>query len=142
MRLEKRFLVKQKNGIIIPYEPRLYHGNINKFGNKDFWIEFRNIYKQRSIQENRYLFGCVIKILVEQTEYFGGWESIEAYRWLEWFFLNNWPDKKPKKWVSVKDLSTVDFEALMERIREYAPMEWGCIIPEPNEVDLVGEVIF
>jgi len=142
MRLEKRFLVKQKNGIIIPDEWRLYHNNIKKFKDQDFWVVFEKVFKQRSIQENRYLFGCVIKILIEQTESFGGWESIEVYRWLEWFFLNNWPDEKPRPWISIKNLSTLDFEALMERIREYAPQEWDCIIPEPNQVNLTGEVIF
>lgn len=114
--------------------------NRQKHSQRFFSIE--PIYKQRSIQENRYLFGVPIKILREETEQFGGWEPLEVYRWLEWFFLNNYPDDgEPHRWVSIKELSTKDFEELMEAIRRWGASEMGIDIPEPNEARVVGEEI-
>ena len=106
------------------------------------FIAIEPIYRQRSIQENRYLFGVPIKILIEETEQFGGWEPLEVYHWLEWFFLNNYPDDgKPQRWVSIKELSTIDFEKLMDAIRRWGAVEHGINIPEPNEARVWGETI-
>ena len=37
--------------------------------------------------------------------------------------------------TSTTDLSTVEFESYLERIRRWASLDLNCFIPQPNEVD-------
>ena len=140
--LVMRHLIQAKDGHIIPYDSQSFKGDLIKLDGKDLFCVLESIYKQRSIPENRYLFGVIIKILRTETEDFGGWNAIEVYRWLEWKFLNDYPEtEKPEPWKFIKELSTVNFEELMDRIREWAAVELGCYIPLPNEVEVLGEPI-
>lgn len=122
------------------YDKKRYEKVLKKFDNKDGFITIEPVYKQRTIPENRYFFGVVIKILIEETEMFGGWDKIGVYRWIESEFLNKSPLQN-KGWVLIKKLNTKSFEELMTRIRDWASLELGAYIPEPNEVQLFGEII-
>lgn len=138
--LVMRHLIQAKDGHIVPYDLDAFKSTLRKLDGKDLFCVLESIYKQRSLQENRYLFGVVIKILREETEDFGGWDAHEVYRWLEWKFLNDYPGK-PEPWKLIKELSTVNFEELMDRVREWASVELGCYIPLPNECEVLGEPI-
>ena len=145
MRVLKRFLGRVPKGkptTLILDERDKFTENLCNFEGKDVWLEIYPVGKQRSIQQNRYLFGVVIEVLVNETEDFGGWDSYNVYGWLEWKFLNDYPDDGgPREWVRIKDLSTVNFEELMTKIREWASVDLGCCIPEPNEAIVFGEPI-
>jgi len=98
--------------------------------------------RQRSLPQNKYLFGVVIPTLINETEDFGGWDSYSVYKWLEWKFLNDYPDDgKPREWVHIKNLDTVNFEKLMTFAREWASIDLSCYIPTPNEVFMLSEPI-
>jgi len=133
------FLFHCQDSILDIDDRERYKKVLQKFNGKDGFITIEPIYKQRTIPENRYFFGVVIPTLINETEMFGGWDKIEVYRWLEWKFLNDNPLQRG--WVLIKKLSTKDFEKLMTRIRDWASMDLGAYIPEPNEVELFGEII-
>ncbi|MHA1720093.1 MAG: hypothetical protein ACTSXK_11270 [Promethearchaeota archaeon] len=139
MKINKYFYFSVKNGKMKIEDMEGFKKTLSKFEGKDGWLLLQSNYRQRTLPENRYLFGVVIKILKDTPE-FSGWDSIEVYRWLEWKFLNDYP-KEIHEWVSIKNLSTVDFEELMTRIREWGAIELGIYIPEPNEVDIQGDII-
>jgi len=137
----KRFLFRCKEGKVVIDDQERYDKVLKSFEGKDGFLVLEKIYKQRSIQENRYLFGVIIPILINETEIFGGWDKESVYRWFEGHFLNNFPTKKPREWITIKELSTKDFEELMERIRQWASIELGIYIPLPIEVEEFGEVV-
>ena len=123
------------------YDRELFDKSLDHFRGKDACLEISPIDKKRSVPQNRYLFGVVIELLVTETEDFGGWDSYSVYKHLERKFLNDYPIDEPREWVHIKNLSTVDFEELMTKVREWASMEVGCYIPEPHEATVFGEPI-
>ena len=138
--LTQRFLFTRRKGKVVLDDKDRFEKALMRYEDKDGFLTIEPIYKQRSLQENRYLFGVVIPVLNE-TEDFGGWDKEAVYRYLEFKFLNDFPGEKPREWVKIKELTTIDFEELMERIREWAAIEFGANIPVPNEAVVLGEVI-
>jgi dihydroorotate dehydrogenase len=93
--------------------------------------------KQRSNNQNRYYHGVVVKTLSEHT----GFTSDEMHEVLKHKFLKTYLHVVNKKGSveevqiskSTKDLNTKEFEDYMTKVREWASIELGCWIPEPNE---------
>jgi len=144
LQLIKQHLVhipKDKSKPIKFYDREPFDRSVDRLRGKDAWMGLAPIERTRTIQQNRYLFGVVIEVLIAETEIFGGWESHNVYKHLERKFLNDYPIDEPREWVSIKHLSTVDFEKLMESIRQWASADLACYIPEPNEAIVFGEPI-
>jgi len=87
--------------------------------------------KNRSNNENNYMWGVVIPILAEHF----GYDNEEMHEALKWLFLRKHKDGRPDTCRSTTELSTVEFEEYMSKIRMWASSEWEVNIPEPNEVD-------
>ena len=93
--------------------------------------------ENRSNQQNRYYWGCVIKLFSEHL----GYTADEMHEILRVKFLlrpvfvmkNLDTVCIPK---STTSLTTVEFEEYITSIREWASIEFGCYLPIPNEVEI------
>lgn len=92
---------------------------------------------RRSLNQNAYYWGVVVKLISEHT----GYEQEEVHALLKQMFN---PKEMPvrDKWgfenearvgASTSQLSTLDFEVYLERIRRWAAMTLGVVIPDPGE---------
>lgn len=100
--------------------------------------EFYKYSTNRSIQQNKYYFGVVLEVLSEDT----GYHVEELHEILKALFLSRAMDIRTKKGNekvttvrSTADLTTVEFEEYIERIRQWASSELAIWIPEPHEQD-------
>jgi len=89
--------------------------------------------KVRSLEQNGYYHAVVVDLLAEKI----GYTHDEMHDALKLKFLLKENFGKPPTLGSTKELSTVEFEELMARIREWAVTELdGFLIPLPNEVEV------
>ena len=82
----------------------------------------------RSINQNNYYWGVVVKIMADFT----GYTEDEMHDALRLKFLGK--DGILKTMKSTKDLSTVEMEEYLANIRMWASRDLGVYIPLPNEV--------
>jgi len=84
--------------------------------------------KKRSNKENRYYWGIVIKMISDYT----GFSEDEAHDSMRMLFLKD-RSGKVETIKSSKDLSTVEFEEYLSKIRMFASKELSLYIPDPNQ---------
>lgn len=98
-------------------------------------------YKQdRSNSQNRYYWGVVIKLLSDHISY----DTSDTHEILKHKFLKSWATIKNKKGQettfeitkSTTGLTTKEFEEFMTQVRQWASIELGLWIPEPNEAPM------
>jgi hypothetical protein len=83
---------------------------------------------RRSLNQNAYYWGVVLKLLSEHT----GYEIEEMHEVLKVLFnQGNFGEVKFGK--STAKLSTIDFMAYLEQIQRWAAQELGVVIPDPNQ---------
>ena len=93
-------------------------------------LTLRKETKKRTDPQNRYYWGVIIKML---GDYFG-YEPEEMHEALKMEFLKvNGPIPTVK---STTKLTTVEFNDYIGRIIRWAAMEYGVVLPDPNEVEL------
>lgn len=99
-------------------------------GKDDFFvIEIQKSKRIRSLNQNKYYWGVVVKIIANHT----GYTSDETHQQLARVFLSY--KNGPHLFVhSTTKLNTVDFEAYLEKCRKWAQQDMGCYIPLPNEI--------
>ena len=92
--------------------------------------------KIRSTPENKYYWGVVVEILSDEL----GYSKNEIHEILKGMFLSDVKFLKTKNGVkearipkSTTELTTAEFENYLSEIRQWAIMELGILIPEPNE---------
>ena len=87
--------------------------------------------KERSLEQNSYYWGVVIKILEDDGP---GYSKDEWHEALKAKFLTyeNVPGIPTQ--LSTTQLSTIEFEIYLEKIRRWAASFLGINIPEPNQV--------
>lgn len=99
-------------------------------GKDDFFvIEIQKSKRIRSLNQNKYYWGVVVKIIANHT----GYTSDETHQQLGRMFLSY----KNGATVFVKSttkLNTVDFEDYLDKCRNWAREEMSCYIPMPNEI--------
>jgi len=84
--------------------------------------------KQRSNPQNRYLWGCIYKLVSDHT----GYTAEECHQIFTEKFISY--EKNGRQFVrSTTKLTTKEFEEYAEKIRRLASMELQLYIPEPNE---------
>lgn len=86
--------------------------------------------KARSTNQNSYYHGVIVRMLADEL----GYTDEEMHEAIKWQFLQKKGAKIPTV-RSTSDLSTVEFEDLMSRIRTWASSELKVYLPAPNEVD-------
>lgn len=94
--------------------------------------------KPRSIQENNYYFGVVVKTIGDEI----GEAPQRTHELLKSLFLKEITYKtirnKPERFERIKsttELSTVEMEVYLEEIRRWAAEFLNVSIPEPNQVE-------
>lgn len=92
------------------------------------YLSIKKQRKQRSNPQNRYMWGCVYKLVSDHT----GYTTAEVHDLFKRKFLAY---EKKGRWfaMSTAQLNTVEFEAYMEEIRRFAAVHLSLYIPEPNE---------
>ena len=125
----------------------IFHGSILKgkviFDDRDsfdnYLLSLENMFvdivikkrrKDRSNQQNRYMWGVVYKIISETT----GHTEDEIHDSMRAMFLMDNLGKFPIMRSSTS-LTTAEMEEYLEKIRQWAAQELSCIIPLPNEVE-------
>lgn len=100
-----------------------------RFRGRDVQVAISPKSKQRSVRENAYYWGVVIPLLCDWC----GYSPDEMHDALKYKFLFDFDKERGLARIgSTAKLSTVEFEDLMTKIREWASRE-GVFIPEPNE---------
>jgi hypothetical protein len=91
---------------------------------------------QRSLEQNRYYWGVVIKLLCEEI----GLNEDELHEVLKYKFLKEHAENKVLGEVdfvkSTTDLNTKEMEEYLEKIRVWATEFLNMNIPLPNEVEI------
>jgi len=106
---------------------------LSSLAGKDVELVVRRRRKQRSLQQNAYYHGVIVKMLADHF----GYRPEEMHEALKFEFLRRDPDdRRPLATVrSTTSLSTQDFEDFQERVRQWALEEHEVLIPLPNEVE-------
>lgn len=95
--------------------------------------------KNRSNPQNKYYWGCVVQILSDEL----GYTKNEIHDLIKFRFLSSPESIKGRTGIvqliktrSTQELDTKEFEQLMSEVREWASIELGIYISEPNEIPL------
>lgn len=97
----------------------------------DVEVIVRKPQQPRSLKENNYYWGVIIKMISEETGAFPD----DAHYELKRMFLKQSGDKIPVL-ISTTDLSTTEFEEFLSKVRIWAASELGIMIPQPNECEI------
>jgi len=119
-----------KRGVLIPVDPSGWTIALSKLEGKRVTIEVSPWRKSRSAQQNRYLHGVVIPILGEHLGYYAD----EMRAALAHKFLSVIDERNGLMRIKgTSELSTVEFEEFLARVRQWAGEELGVFVPLPNE---------
>jgi len=108
--------------------------NVQALEGLEVEIIIRKKRSKRSIQQNKYLWGVVYKLIARYT----GYNEEEIHELCKALFLKKHLQIGKKRYTTVgstTDLSTVEFENYTSEIRQWASMELDVFIPLPNEVE-------
>jgi hypothetical protein len=119
-----------------PKHKRLLVSNINTLNGK-FWVEIRRCKKQRSLNQNAYMWGVVYPAVRKGLEEAWG-ESLtdeEVHEWLKGRF-NSQPvvnkktgEVKGRRPVSTTELDTGEFAEYLDKIIRFAGEQLGVDVP-------------
>lgn len=131
------FNVKAIKGGLLTSESDRFDKFAQKVEGKRIFITLETEKKGRSLNQNAYYFGVVVDLLSELT----GFNQDEMHEILKHKFLRQtlWVPKKDgvkEKSIiarSTADLTTKEFEDYLSQIRQWASIDLGCYIPNPNE---------
>lgn len=116
-------------------DPQAMSKYLSKRVGKTAKVSFQIEHSKRSLQENAYYHGVIVKILSDET----GFSPEEMHDIIKTHFLTEkirLPKDRRRKITrtrSTTDLTTVEFEALCENIRTWAKLTLNIHIPKPNE---------
>lgn len=90
--------------------------------------------KERSLNQNNYLWGVVYKLISDEL----GYSVDDVHEICKMMFLSHTvlvKGKEIKICGSTASLSTVEMESYLSSVRQWASAEISCFVPLPNEVD-------
>lgn len=94
-----------------------------------FVVEIQKSKQVRSLPQNKYYWGVIVKVVSQHT----GYTSEETHQELARMFLSY--ENNGKLFVrSTTKLNTVEFEKYAESCRDWAKREMDVYIPLPNEI--------
>jgi hypothetical protein len=89
--------------------------------------------KPRSVRQNAYMWSAVLPLIADYT----GHDTETIHQWLKDEFLPRRfikiGDKEKELRKTTTELSTLEWEVYMERIRAWAATTLGVVVPLPNE---------
>lgn len=125
-----------KDGKVTPDNPEYFKGMFKQFNGKHITVTVGRYRKPRSNEENNYYFGVVVKMIADDI----GEESENVHESLKSLFLTDIRYIKVRgklvkitKVKSTTDLSTLEMEDYLERIRRWASELLGIVIPLPEQ---------
>lgn len=101
---------------------------INAMKDGVYEISIKPKKNNRSVQQNRYMWGVVYKLIAEHT----GYTVDEIHQLMKDRFLSYERNDVTFHGRTSK-LKTSEFEVYLENIRRFAAMDLGIHIPDPNE---------
>jgi hypothetical protein len=126
-----------KQGKLLFDNPGKYFVQVSKLEGKRFELVLRVEKKQRSLPENSYYWGVVLEILSDNGNTPDEWHEICRYMFLKSFKTIGGKELEYIK--STTELSTIEFEEYLEKIRRWAMAVFNYHIPLPNEVEGIAE---
>jgi len=124
------FRGKVNNGKVVLDDPKGFRKHLMNLEGKIIQVIARKYKTIRSINQNKYYWGVVIKIAGD----YHGYTPDEMHNAFKWLFLRKGGDLPTVKRTS--DLGTIEFEKYLENIRIYELSEYQVVIPLPNEIDV------
>jgi len=133
MTIKKKFTGTIKNGKVIFDEPELITLRTHSLEGKRVFVTMEIDKAERSVPQNNYYWGVVIKLLEEET----GQDKESLHEIIKEKFLTSWVKingHEEKMIKSTTELNTKEFEEVMRKVRMWASEFLGVYIPEPNEI--------
>lgn len=125
------FLGKIISGNLILDNNDKFRNYLSGLEGKEIELTVEPIRKHRSNNQNAYYWGVVIELLCGHT----GYTSNEMHDALRMLFLM---DRRinPPRIKSTTSLDTKEFEEYLTNIRQWASLDLGVYIPDPNEIEV------
>jgi len=122
---------KVEKGKIFLKAPETFRSYKKTFEGKKIQVILRKYKTSRSLPQNNYYFGVVVKMLADEF----GYSTQEMHDALKLEFLRK-TGGILETVRSTTDLTTTEFEMLLEKIRIWALTEHDVKIPLPNEIEI------
>ena len=120
------------DGKLILESPSKFTSYLETLEGKHVEVTVRKQRSQRSLSQNNYYFGVVVKILSDET----GYELEEMHDILKYQFLKKGGENGEfERIISTSTLTTAEFEEYLEKIRRWAAGVLNINIPAPNEAE-------
>jgi hypothetical protein len=107
---------------------RDFKSHLQGLEGKDVEVIVRRWRKKRSLPQNSYYWGVVLKLIAGQT----GHTDEEVHEHMKWRFLRK--HGKLETVRSTTKLSTIEMEEYLAKIRNFAQEKLDIYIPLPNEI--------
>lgn len=122
---------KIRKGRIIPDSLEEFKVHLAQFEGGEVDVIVEKPRKERSLPQNRFYFGVVLEIIHEET----GWEKEDIHEYFKIKFLREpLNDQGMFRVKSTTELTTIEMEEYIEKIRREVAMELAIEIPLPHEV--------
>ncbi len=125
------FLGKVENNTLILDTPDRFRNYLHRLKGKQVEVIVRLPKKDRTTQQNKWYWVCVVGIPAEHYGYLPE-EMHDCYKLM---FLRCHDEGKPETIKSTTQLSTKEFMEYIEKCRQWAA-EQGFVIPDPKNVEL------
>jgi hypothetical protein len=120
----------------VEYDKKQFEYYTDNLDVGNYTIEVRKVKNPRSLAQNRYYYGCVVKTLSDKFKI----DIDTMHETLKYLFLRHdeYQEAIGIAIVSIKsttDLTTSEFEVFLERVRRWAMEEHNLEIPLPNATE-------
>lgn len=137
MIIQNHFATISKDNLDVVFrDPEKWLKNKQRLKGRDVFVTIEPVYRRRSNEQNKYYWGVIIPILMEEF----GYSKQEMHDALKFHFDRIEESGKPPTVRETKFLTTVEFEERNTAIREWAWAEYEIQIPLPNEFTNKGDV--
>ena len=124
-----------EEGKLVILEKDKFDNYIRGLRNGEAELIVRKAFRKRSNKANAYYWGIVLPLISDEI---GILIHEETHELLKSLFLKKGVDYKGKRFEVIRsttDLSKMEFEDYLEKIRKWAQIELNLKIPLPNEID-------
>lgn len=123
---------------VLKYNQKTFSDLIKGFEGKRVELTISKAKKERSNQQNRYYWGCVIPILRNSLKDLGNvFTPEQVHDLLKYKFLKEDVHIKEGEFIekvkSSTELSTSEFMDYIDEIQKWSAEFFGVVIPDPNE---------